>query len=79
MGKLPSIEHGGFKCSPGEVFTTVAEAKILIKEWHREYNQLRPHSALAYRPPALKVMMKGMIAESGSTGKERHAAGKTGK
>jgi transposase InsO family protein len=35
-----------------ELFTTLGEAKILIEEWRREYNQIRPHSALGYRPPA---------------------------
>jgi putative transposase len=35
-----------------EVFTTLKEAKVLIEGWRREYNQLRPHSSLGYRPPA---------------------------
>ena len=35
-----------------EIFTTLIEAKILIEQWRREYNQVRPHSALGYRPPA---------------------------
>jgi transposase InsO family protein len=35
-----------------EVFYTLAEAKVLIEEWRREYNGFRPHSALHYRPPA---------------------------
>ena len=35
-----------------EIFTTLLEAQILIEEWRREYNQVRPHSALHYRPPA---------------------------
>ena len=25
---------------------------VLIEEWRKEYNQVRPHSALNYRPPA---------------------------
>jgi transposase InsO family protein len=36
----------------GEIFTTLLEAKILIENWRREYNEIRPHSALGYRPPA---------------------------
>jgi transposase InsO family protein len=36
----------------GEIFYTLQEAKILIEKWRREYNQVRPHSALGYRPPA---------------------------
>ncbi len=40
-----------------EVFYTLAEAKILIEQWRKEYNQIRPHSALRYRPPAPKAIM----------------------
>ena len=35
-----------------EIFDTLWEAKVLAERWRREYNQRRPHSALAYRPPA---------------------------
>ena len=35
-----------------EVFDTLWEAKVLVERWRREYNQVRPHSALGYRPPA---------------------------
>jgi len=35
-----------------EVFTTLLEAKILIEQWRSQYNQVRPHSSLGYRPPA---------------------------
>jgi transposase InsO family protein len=36
----------------GEVFNTLREAQVLIEEWRRHYNRVRPHSALGYRPPA---------------------------
>ena len=36
----------------GEIFYTMTEAKVLIEQWRRHYNTLRPHSALGYRPPA---------------------------
>ena len=35
-----------------EIFTTLTEAKVLIADWRKEYNQVRPHSSLGYRPPA---------------------------
>jgi len=35
-----------------ELFYTLAEAQILTEWWRQEYNHLRPHSALGYRPPA---------------------------
>ncbi len=39
-----------------EIFYTLTEAKILIERWRREYNTVRPHSALGYRPPAPKAI-----------------------
>jgi hypothetical protein len=36
----------------GEIFTTLAEAQVLVARWRREYNELRPHSAFGYQPPA---------------------------
>jgi putative transposase len=41
----------------GESFDTVTEAKVLIERWRREYNQVRPHSALGYRPPAPETIL----------------------
>ena len=35
-----------------EIFDTLDEAKMLVSRWRRTYNQLRPHSALGYGPPA---------------------------
>jgi len=40
-----------------EIFTTLTEAKILIEEWRKEYDQVRPHSTLDYRPPAPESMI----------------------
>ena len=35
-----------------EIFDTLLEAKVLIERWRWEYNHVRPHSSLGYRPPA---------------------------
>ena len=40
-----------------EIFTTLDEAKVLIGQWKKEYNQVRPHSALGYRPPAPEAIL----------------------
>jgi transposase InsO family protein len=40
-----------------EVFTTLTEAKVLIEQWRREYNRVRPHSSLGYRPPAPEAVL----------------------
>jgi putative transposase len=36
----------------GEIFYSLAEAKVIIEAWRRHYNTERPHSSLGYRPPA---------------------------
>ena len=35
----------------GEIFDTILEAKVLIERRRNEYNQVRSHSSLGYRPP----------------------------
>ena len=40
-----------------EIFTTLEEAKILIEQWRKEYNQVRPHSSLGYQPPAPEAIL----------------------
>jgi transposase InsO family protein len=42
-----------------EIFTTLEEAKVLINQWRREYNQFRPHSAKNYRPPTPEAILIG--------------------
>jgi len=44
-----------------EIFTTLEEAKVLIEQWRREYNQVRPHSSLGYRPPAPDAILSGIV------------------
>ena len=36
----------------GEIFNTMTEARVIIEEWRRHYNTVRPHSSLGWRPPA---------------------------
>ena len=40
-----------------EIFTTLEEAKVLIEQWRRDYNHVRPHSALGYQPPAPEAIL----------------------
>ena len=39
-----------------EIFYSLKEAKVLIENWRKEYNTVRPHSSLDYRPPAPEVV-----------------------
>jgi transposase InsO family protein len=41
----------------GEVFNTLRDAQVLIEGWRRHYNQVRPHPALVYRPPAPETVL----------------------
>ena len=41
----------------GEIFYTLQEAKVRIEAWRRQYNTVRPHSSLGYRPPAPEVLL----------------------
>ena len=36
----------------GEIFYNIKEAKVVIENWRKQYNTVRPHSSLDYRPPA---------------------------
>lgn len=36
----------------GEIFYMLKEAKIIIENWRRHYNTVRPHSSLGYKPPS---------------------------
>jgi putative transposase len=40
-----------------EIFYSLKEAQILIEMWRREYNTIRPHSSLGYRPPAPETVV----------------------
>jgi transposase InsO family protein len=45
--------HGKLRgeCLQREVFGNLLEAKVLVEEWRRQYNEKRPHSALGYKTP----------------------------
>jgi transposase InsO family protein len=40
-----------------EIFDTLLEARVLTSWWKRQYNTIRPHSALGYRPPAPEAVL----------------------
>ena len=40
-----------------EIFDTLLEARVLTNWWKRQYNTIRPHSALGYRPPAPEAVL----------------------
>jgi transposase InsO family protein len=53
-----------------EIFDTLLEAKILTARWRREYNTIRPHSALGYVPPAPEARQPPPPGKEASEGGE---------
>ena len=53
---LPRGRHFGTELRDellnGEIFYSLKEAQVVIEQWRKHYNTIRPHSALNYRPPA---------------------------
>lgn len=45
----------------GEIFMALFEAQVLTENWRRQYNHIRPHSALGYRPPAPEVVVPSYL------------------
>ncbi|MGA8312297.1 MAG: IS3 family transposase, partial [Terriglobales bacterium] len=50
------------ECLNGEIFYSLKEAQVVIENWRVEYNTIRPHSALGYRPPAPAAFAPRMAA-----------------
>ena len=40
-----------------KIINRLREAEVLVERWRREYNQIRLHSSLGYRPPAPEVII----------------------
>ena len=40
------------ECLNGEIFYSLKEANVVIQQWRKHYNTIRPHSSLNYRSPA---------------------------
>ncbi len=50
----------------GEIFYSLAEAKIVIESWRRHYNAVRPHGSLGYKPPAPEIFVPPLAARAAS-------------
>ena len=48
----------------GEIFYSLAEAKIVIDSWRRNYKTVRPHVSMGYRPLAREVFVPAMAARA---------------
>lgn len=48
----------------GEIFTSLLEAQVLTEQWRQEYNHIRPHSSLGYKPPVPRAILPAGFAKS---------------
>jgi len=56
-----------------ELFTSLTEARYVLEEHRREYNERRPHSALEYRTPAEFAAAWEASNHAGASGSENDA------
>jgi len=45
----------------GEIFYSLKEAVVVIEQWRKHYNTIRPHSSLNYRPPAPQTLTADIL------------------
>ena len=45
----------------GEVFYSLKEARVIVGEWVKHYNEIRPHSSLGYKPPAPQTLVPRLV------------------
>jgi len=46
----------------GEIFYTLKEAQVMVARWRQDYNTIRPHSSLGYKPPAPETIQLQIFA-----------------
>jgi transposase InsO family protein len=51
----------------GEIFYSLKEAQVVIRQWRHHYNTIRPHSSLRYRPPAPQTFAPPLSHLDGTT------------
>lgn len=64
--------NGKFRdeCLSLEWFRNRTEAKVVIEQWRRHYNEVRPHSSLGYRTPNEFVQQGYSTAQQGAVVQE---------
>jgi transposase InsO family protein len=49
----------------GEIFRAILEARVVTEQWRKQYNSIRLHSALGYRPPVPETYFLHQVANAG--------------
>lgn len=55
------------ECLNGEIFYSLKEATVVIEQWRKHLNTIRPHSSLNYRPPAPQTSAPTLLHPDRST------------
>lgn len=55
------------ECLSMEWFRSRTEAKVVIEDWRRTYNEVRPHSRLGKMTPGAYARMVGNTSTQGAT------------
>jgi transposase InsO family protein len=50
-------DDGQKRCDRDPLRDSLRTAQVIIENWRRHYNTVRPHSSLDYRPPAPEVLV----------------------
>lgn len=61
--------NGKFRdeCLSTEWFRSRTEAKVIIEDWRRTYNEVRPHSSLGQKTPMAFARMLNSTSNQGAT------------
>ena len=51
----------------GEIFYSLKEAQVLTETWRKQFNTIRPHSSLDYRPPAPETILPALRSPANQT------------
>jgi len=51
------LRHGRRDTPTDKPPRSLKELEVVVEQWRRDYNQIRPHSALGYRPPAPEAIL----------------------
>jgi transposase InsO family protein len=53
LAKVAGLNQSSLRDSRGSsILYSLSKARVMSERWRHEYNTIRPHSALGYRPPA---------------------------
>ncbi len=55
---MEQMHQGNYEVLDAEWFATTKRAQIVINQWLRHYNYIRPHQALSMRPPVPETLSR---------------------